>query len=148
MLESFFSSPSAIWFAMGLLGVILELVTGGFWMLFIGISALLTGLAAKFGLLETVDLRLSFFAVVTLLSLFGLRRFVVRTPQDKGPSGAVRDPVDDTALVIADISSAPGQIEYQGAPWTALSEDGQTLPAGTRVRIVRQDGMRFFVTKD
>ena len=140
------SSPYAIWLALGLICIILELVTGGFWMLFIGGSALLTGLVTYLGLLHTIELRLGFFAVVTLVSLFMLRRLPV--VQNKMSGTAVKNPVGDTAHVVTEISaSTPGQIEHQGAPWTAVSENGETIPSGARVRILRQDGLKFYVTK-
>lgn len=141
-------APHTIWFGLGLLGLIAEIMSGGFWMFFMGIAAILTGILTYAGFLETTELRLAVFAASTLLLVLTLRKPLVCMMSKSKVGPAVKDAVGETVTVVRDITpDMPGQVEYQGAPWTALSADNLIHPAGQNVKIVRQDGMKYHVTK-
>jgi membrane protein implicated in regulation of membrane protease activity len=44
--------------------------------------------------------------------------------------------------------SASGMVKIDGVEWTARSEDGSVIEKGTRVRIVKIEGVKVFVIKD
>ena len=51
-------------------------------------------------------------------------------------------------LVIGDIDNltARGQVKLNGMEWTARSSSGEPIPAGTRIRVDRIEGVKVFVT--
>ena len=51
-------------------------------------------------------------------------------------------------LVIAEIDNleAHGQVKLGGMEWTARSTTGAPIPAGTRIRVDRIEGVKVFVT--
>lgn len=48
--------------------------------------------------------------------------------------------------IDVDNLKAEGQVKIGGMDWTARSTDGQNIPAGTLVRVVRIEGVKVFVT--
>lgn len=56
--------------------------------------------------------------------------------------------IGSEGLVTADIDniSAHGQVKLGGMEWTARSTSGGPIPAGTRVRVDRIEGVKVFVT--
>lgn len=56
--------------------------------------------------------------------------------------------IGSEGLVTADINnvSAQGQVKLGAMEWTARSTTGKTVPAGTRVRVDRIEGVKVFVT--
>jgi membrane protein implicated in regulation of membrane protease activity len=50
--------------------------------------------------------------------------------------------------VVRTALSPVGTVQLGGELWTAELDDGdESLPAGTRVRVVRAEGIRLFVRK-
>ena len=45
-----------------------------------------------------------------------------------------------------DNMDATGQVKLGGMYWTARSEDGHKIPAGTLVEVTRIEGVKAFVT--
>lgn len=52
--------------------------------------------------------------------------------------------------VTADIDnvSAVGQVKLNGMEWSARSTTGEPIPAGTRIRVDRVEGVKVFVTPE
>ena len=49
-----------------------------------------------------------------------------------------------TALI--DNLNAQGQVKLGGMEWTARSTSGESIPAGTRIRVDRIEGVKAFVS--
>ena len=56
--------------------------------------------------------------------------------------------IGSEGLVTAGIDnlSARGQVKLGGMEWTARSTSGEPIPAGTRIRVDRIEGVKVFVT--
>lgn len=115
----------SIWFAIGaLIAGIIALLNGALW------------------LQITVFLVVSCAMLAAMLPL--VRKFlkpkIVKTNIDSiiGSEGYVIEPIDNLAAV--------GQVKLGAMPWTARSETGEPIPAGTLVRVTRIEGVKAFVT--
>ncbi len=79
-------------------------------------------------------------ATFFVILMFALRaqKTPIRMGQESlvGRSGVVRSPL-----------SPVGTVQVAGELWTAVSEDGENLPSGTRVHVVRVEGVRLVVRK-
>ena len=113
-----------IWFAAGAVGGFLTAVLGGqFW------------------------LQLIVFAAVSALTLALVRPAAARFVRPKrSPTNADRV-IGQTAAVTetVDNEAGTGQVKVQGQVWTARSQRGVVIPAGSQVKILRIEGVKVFV---
>ncbi|MEO5656405.1 MAG: NfeD family protein [Nitrospiria bacterium] len=139
-------TPEVLWLSLGLLLLGIEVVTGGFWIGFFGLGALVAAGLLWLGVVHGIDGQLAAFVVASVLPLAILRKPLVRWLDAKAPDAISGSAAGDSAVVVDAIApKGRGRVEYQGSTWDAESDAGDTLVPGTRVRIVRQDGTRLFV---
>ena len=130
-----------LWILLGLLLAALELSsTGGFYLIFFGVSAMFLGLMGAMGLGGPLWLQ---WLVFTLLSVFLLLAF--RRPILKMMS-ADTGPVDSLVgqIAVAQDAIAPGAIgraELRGSSWSARNLHSAELARGQRCRVERVDGL-------
>lgn len=87
------------------------------------------------------------FAAVSALTLALVRPAAERHIKPRrSPTNADRV-VDQTATVTeaVDNEAGTGQVSVLGQVWTARSELGAVIPAGTQVRVRRIEGVKVFV---
>ena len=122
-----------------------EATTVGLVCIWFAIGALAAFLAACAGVQLWVQLIV--FAVVSVLALALIRPAAARFFHTKrSPTNADRV-VDQTALVTetVDNEAGAGQVNVLGQVWTARSQLGVVIPAGTQVRVQRIEGVKVFV---
>jgi membrane protein implicated in regulation of membrane protease activity len=125
--------------------LIIEVSTGGFWVGFFGVGALIASLAIWIGMAEGIDTQIAIFLVTSILLLLALRRPLTRWLNRDAPSTTFGD-TGQAAVVVQEIPAGGiGRVSYQGSTWDAESDRGERIPRDTRVRIVRQKGIRLYV---
>jgi membrane protein implicated in regulation of membrane protease activity len=135
------------WIAVGaiLLGSELTLVNAQFYLVFLGISALIVGLLQVAGLISADWLQWATFAVVAVVSMLTFRRQVYEKmrralpPMKSGPAGE---------LVTLPTLLPPGEtcrLEYRGSSWSAINGGTSAIAAGSAARIERVDGLTLVV---
>jgi inner membrane protein len=139
-------TPEVIWFSLGVVLLILEVATGGFWIGFFGIGAMVASLAIWLGVVETQNAQVATFLIASIASLTVLRRQLKKWNYGKGPALSFVNAAGDPAVVVEEIPvQGSGRILYQGSTWDADSENGEALPVNSKVKIIRQKGTRLFV---
>jgi len=135
------------WLVIGLLLVLAEIATpGGFFVIFFGVSALIVGALAGWGLAGPVWTQLLLFAVLSVLSLVLFRSRLLKAIQHEPPRPAVDELVGEVGMLDGDI--APGQIgkiEVHGAVWQARNATAAVLARGMRCKVVRVKGLMLDV---
>ena len=118
-----------VWIVAGLAIVLLELFLSGFIAVFIGIGALVTGIAITLGLPGDGALPFLVFVVVTVGTLLGLRaRFSVwfQGRVHQGGGGETDDDfVGREARVIRGFGAEDkgrGDVDYRGSTWAARAD--------------------------
>lgn len=114
-----------LWIITGIVLIIVEMLTGTFFLLVLGIAALAAGVAAWFGLSFWVQAVVT--AAVTVLGVIMLKRH--RGTTDAG-AGAALD-VGHTVTLDAWINEADGlaRVKYRNAQWEA-EVFGERVPGG------------------
>jgi len=148
----FFSTSSAelIWFVVGLIMLLLELVLPGLIIAFFGIGAWLVALFCWIFPRMSVNWQLLIFMVTSIGLLVLLRKrmakiFTGKTSDDNTEGVDVEDFLDQKARVIETIRpGAEGKIEFHGTEWRA--EADEEIAAGTAVRIIAQKSTILKVT--
>lgn len=134
-----------VWVAVMALAAFVEAATPILVSIWFSVGALVAMLAAYFGASITVQLLL--FVFVSIAALIGARplakRFldphIVPTNADRllGEEAQVTEEIDN--------EHAAGAVYIDGKTWTARSEDGEIIPAGQQVEVVRMEGVKLFV---
>ena len=138
------------WWSWMILGAVLlaaELfaVDAQFYLVFLGISAALVGLAGLFGVVMPEWVQWTTFAVLSLISFFTFRKSLYEKIRG-GAVGFKETLSGHTVNIPSDL--APGsdaRIEFRGTKWTARNVGGETISGGSRARVVRVDGLTLHV---
>ena len=138
------------WIAVGaiLLGSELAFVDAQFYLVFVGASAFLVGMLQLTGLGMPEWLQWLVFAVLAATSVFTFRRRIYERMRRKLPA-MKGGPAGEIITLPTDLS--PGEtcrLEYRGGSWSATNGGKAAIPAGTRARIDRVDGLTLVVHGD
>ena len=131
--------------AMVLFGV-LEAVTVGLTSIWFAVGALAALIAASLGAGTLVQVIL--FLAVSFVTLLLVRPLAQRYINDrKVPTNADRV-IGQEAVVTQTIDNlkGEGQVSISGAVWTARSQEEAPIPAGSRVRVLRIEGVKVIVS--
>jgi inner membrane protein len=140
-------SNEIIWGAAGILLIIADVVFGTFFMLFLGISALITGALVWSGALPNPTWQWLTFAVLSSLGVILFRKKLVKS---FGPSNEDRyqEHTGQKVQVVEEIpSNGTGRVLYRGAEWPATSRNGETIEKGTTAIIVKNEGITLIVDR-
>jgi hypothetical protein len=138
------------WWGWILLGVVLlgsELfVTTEFYLVFLGVAALLLGLSTAL-IEQPVWVQWLSFAALSGLSLVGFRRRIWQRI-DREAADIDDGIVGESGTLSETIApGAQGRAELRGSVWTVRNVGDITLEAGTRVSTVELDGLVLLVRK-
>jgi len=131
------------WVAGGgiLLGAELAFVDAQFYLVLLGASAMVVGLASLVDADLPVWLQWLIFSVLAVASMVTFRRRVYERMRPKLPLMRT-GPAGETLIVPQELP--PGgtcRIEYRGTSWSAVNGGDGPIAAGSRAHIVRVDGL-------
>lgn len=115
----------SIWFAVGALAAMIVSLFGG-----------------------VVWLQVTVFCVVSTALLICLWPFIRKFLNPHLTKTNVDSVIGTEGIVTAliDNLNAQGQVKLGGMEWTARSTSGESIPAGTRIRVDRIEGVKAFVS--
>jgi membrane protein implicated in regulation of membrane protease activity len=138
------NEPTVWWLLVGST-VVLELLTGTFYLLMLAIGLVAGALGAHFGLDTSSQL--------TLAALFGGGSVVIGRGYKRRPSALISDASTELKLdvgehVQVDFWRTDGttEVKYRGAAWSASTAPGTAVTTGTH-RIVEVAGNRLIIEK-
>jgi len=146
MNEQFLSRPEIIWFIIGLVLFLLELVLPGFVIFFFGVGAWITALLCLVANPGT-NLQVIVFAVTSVLSLLALRKMIQK--KFFYSREELSDEVEDEftgreATAVTDLEPGKtGKVEFKGTSWKAESDS--LIRQGSRVVINKKENFKLFV---
>ena len=135
------------WIAVGaiLLGAELTLVNAQFYLVFLGISALIVGLMSWSGVIPADWAQWLVFGALSLVSMLTFRKQLYERmrhrlpPVGSGPAGET---------ITMPMRLGPGEscrLEYRGSSWSATNGGTAVIPAGSAALIVRVEGLTLVV---
>jgi membrane protein implicated in regulation of membrane protease activity len=139
-----------VWFVAALLLFVAEMIAPGFWLLSVAVGALVAGLVAL--VVPGVLAPALTFAAATLLSLLGIRPFLLRHLHPAGRE--IKTNVDALAGKLGIVSeridpgTGKGRVMVEGEDWRAAALMDVPLEPGTRVMVVRVEGATVYVDKE
>lgn len=143
-----------IWWAwlvlgIGLLVVEMFVIDAQFYLVFIGLSAAIVGLAAMVGLDLAPWAQWLLFSGLAIIAMLAFRRRLYE--RVRGRTGHVEERLTVGERLAVDSRLEPGQsgrVDYCGTTWTARNVGTSVIEAGREARIVQVDGLVLHVRKD
>jgi membrane protein implicated in regulation of membrane protease activity len=135
------------WLIAGVVLAIAEFVVPGAYLLWFGIAALVTGVAAL-ALPLPIPVELGLFAFSSVASVLVGRHFMARAPiisDDPLLNERTARLIGRTVIVVAPIVDGEGRVRVGDGEWIAIGPDAAV---GDRVRIVGANGGRLVVEAD
>jgi inner membrane protein len=138
------------WIAIGaiLLGSELAFIDAQFYLVFVGASAFVVGMAQLAGAGLPVWLQWLIFAVLSVASMLTFRRRIYESMRrglpamKSGPAGEI---------VTMPMALPPGEtcrLEFRGGSWSAVNAGQAMIAAGSRARIERVEGLTLVIRGD
>ena len=137
-------APHWAWLTLGVLLAGLEMLLPGYYLIWIALAAILTGVLTAF-VPFGVALQVVLFVALALLSVFSARRFLSENPivsADPLMNRRVARMVGQTAVVVQPIEHGSGRVHFGDSEWIASGPD---VAVGERVRITGSDGVTLLV---
>ena len=132
-----------IWLIAGFVLLAMELfVPSGFVLFVVGVSAVITGLMISFGLIGSAAIAWLLCAVLSIVLVFYVRKYLPGKANALGFNGQVGQEVVLKETVL------PGQIgqgEMRGSLWSVKNVGDGPLTAGQRYRVEACDGLTLKV---
>ena len=143
---SIFSKPELVWFMIGLVLFLLELVLPGFVIFFFGVGAWVTALLCLIAN-PGINLQAIVFAVTSVLSLVLLRKIIQKRffYSKEELSREVEDEFTGReAVAVTDFEPGKtGKVEFKGTSWKA--ESTSRIHEGDRVIIKEKENFKLIV---
>ncbi len=139
-----------MWLAGGLALMAVDLVTpSGFFVMFFGVGAVLTGLAVGVGLVPGAVGQWSLFTVASVLALLVFRGKIQARVELTGARPPVDSLVGDIAFCVEVIApGAVGRVELRGSDWEARNDAAVPLGPNQRCRVIRVTGLQVGVVAE
>ena len=138
------------WMILGavILGAELFAIDAQFYLVFLGVSAALVGLAGMLGLVMPEWVQWSAFATLSLLSFFTFRKSLYA--KIKGGAAGFRSGLSGDTVTIDDELSPGGETRanHRGSKWTVRNVGPAAIAAGSRAVVVKVDGLTLHVQAD
>lgn len=134
---------TSIWIISGLMLIIGEMLSAGFFLLFIALGCFAAALVASLG--HPFAYQCSTCAVFSIVGVLTLRK-----PIQKKLLQSIEISVDLGKEILVDQSIPPHhqvRISYQGTTWLATNLDSESLNPGERAIIVGIDGNVLLIRK-
>ncbi|MDH3221003.1 MAG: NfeD family protein [Gammaproteobacteria bacterium] len=130
-----------------LLGSELLAVDAGFYLVFIGIAAAITGLVELTGIGLEPWVQWILFSVISIVLMVLFRKKLYARLRGSGV-GYETGPAGETVTVEQALAPGEtGRMSYRGTQWTIVNDSGLPFEQGQRVRISRVDGLTLKLDK-
>jgi hypothetical protein len=131
------------WLVLGLLLVVAEMAaSGGFYIIFFGIGAIVVGLLASFDLAGPLWMQLLLFSAISVGMLLIFRKRLLKWLQVDPQSPAVDMIVGEIGIAAEELPPGKvGRVELRGTAWSARNTTNTTLARGARCRVIRVEGL-------
>ena len=135
------------WMILGavIFGAELFAIDAQFYLVFLGVSAALVGLAGLLGITLPEWAQWMSFAAISLVSMFTFRRALYEKVHG-GALGYRQTIAGGRVDVESDLEVGNEvRVEYRGSIWTARNTGAAVIPGGSRAKVVKAEGLTLHV---
>jgi inner membrane protein len=124
-----------------LLGVELLIIDAQFFLVFLGLAAVVVGIASLAGLGGPEWVQWLLFGVLALIFMFGFRGRIYQKLRGNVPGFDDGLPGQTVVLHEELLPGAEGRIEFRGSSWRVLNMGNEAIAPGDRARIASAEGL-------
>ena len=138
------------WMILGavILGAELFAIDAQFYLVFLGVSAALVGLAEMLGIGMPEWAQWTAFATLSLISFFTFRKGLYEKIRG-GAKGFRATMSGDTVNIVEALAAGDeARAEYRGTDWTVRNTGTAVIAAGSRAKVVKVDGLTLHVESE
>jgi len=141
------------WWAWMILGAVffgaeLFAIDAQFFLVFLGLSAALVGVLALVGVSMSEWAEWLTFAIISLISMFTFRKVLYEKIRGNAP-GFSDGVAGEHVIIPVDLESGErARANFRGSDWTVVNDGGTNIAGGTRVKILRSEGLTLYVSND
>ena len=136
-------APYLIWLLAGLGLVIVELLSGTFYLLMLGIAAFGGGAAAYFG--QGLEVQIVLAAVIATAGCYGVHIYHAKNSTEQMSSVDAGQPANFEHWV--DEGGGLARVKYRGASWEAHVDGQGALKAGALLYVKKTEGHTLKVSR-
>jgi len=135
------------WLLLGLVLVALEMASsGGFYIIFFGVAALLVAALVATGVTEAAWLQWLLFSALSIASLLLFRNPIMRKLNLGAGAPDIDTLAGETGTALEDMNAgANGRVELRGTTWSARNTGSTPLARGHRCVVVRAERLTLLV---
>ncbi|MEK0420299.1 MAG: hypothetical protein RLZZ161_150 [Bacteroidota bacterium] len=136
-----------IWGSAGLLLILADVIFGSFFVMFLGVGALITASLIWMGVPMNTTTQWLTFSAISSMGVLLLRKKLMHW---FGPSEEERfeDHKGQTVAVIEEVAPGKtGKIKYRGAEWQGATTGDDSIQAGENAVITHLDGIIVYIRK-
>ncbi len=135
------------WMVLGavFLGAELFAIDLQFYLVFLGLSAALVGLASLVGIAMPEWAQWTAFAALSLISFFTFRKSLYEKIRG-GAVGFHATMTGNTVNIEEDLAAgSESRADFRGTKWTVKNVGGETIKGGSRASVVKADGLTLHI---
>ncbi|MCK4344327.1 MAG: NfeD family protein [Bacteroidales bacterium] len=144
-IKSLLTAP-VIWFLIGLVFLLLELVVPGLVIIFFGVGAWITAICCLFLDID-INIQILIFTIFSVIALALLRNYLKRRffKEDENQEGSLNEEfIGKTATVESEIQPGKqGKVKFKGTQWKAISK--QHIEKSSQVKIIGKESITLIV---
>ena len=136
--------PHWMWLTVGILLAAAEIIAPGFFLMWLGFAALITGVIAWVAPI-TMPAQVGIFAVLSVIAVYAARKWLVDNPiisDDPKLNDRGARLTGEVVTVVEAIENGRGRVKVGDSVWNARGVDA---PSGTKVRVTGSDGADLLV---
>jgi membrane protein implicated in regulation of membrane protease activity len=138
------------WMILGavLFGAELFAVDAQFFLVFLGVSAAIVGLAGMIGISAPEWVQWMAFAVLSLFSMFTFRKSLYQ--KIRGGVEGFKEGIAGEQVTITESlePGAEGRVDFRGTLWTVRNIGERPISAGSRADVVKTEGLTLHIKAD
>ena len=137
----------AIWLGIVIVTLIIEIITQGLTTIWFSIGAAVTAITTIWG--PPIWVQILIFCVVSVVVMLLARPFAKKMMTGTVTPTNIDRLLGEEATVLTEINNEKkkGQVSVRDLEWLARSEDGEVIPEGSVVTILRIEGVKLIVKK-
>jgi len=138
------------WMILGavILGAELFAIDAQFYLVFLGVSAALVGLAGMLGIGMPEWAQWTAFAALSLGSFFTFRKSLYEKIRG-GAKGFRATIAGATVTIVTELGAGDeARAEYRGTDWTVRNTGAAAIVAGSRAKVVKVDGLTLHIESE
>jgi membrane protein implicated in regulation of membrane protease activity len=136
-----------LWIVLGVLLIIGEIFTAGFFLIWFGIAAIIAGVLAFFEL-SPVWQGVA-FVIISAILLAGTRRLADKFTKKQPPGIGADRFIGKIGVVLEEIDNDKntGRVRVEEDQWRADSLKGDIIPEGSKIQVMKLEGTHLVVKK-